>query len=698
MKKVFTYLLMFGIAGIVSCKKDGSNQVNPNPTTSTDKIAPEGFNFNTTKDVALNVTLKTNNDQPIDGVVVSVYNPNNTTSPIFKAVTDKSGNFKATVTVPTSLDKLIIDPAYVGLMRNATAAINGNATTVVIGGKNSFGGDIIGYSADQTLKTNSIRTATTGNALNIKFAYPSPYTGSADAVFNNSTYPLSVGRPKYLEATGDVIDASLLKFVNASLPESNPVPKSHPEYLSSKNTTTLNITAQSDVWITYVSEGAGFLNTLAYYTYKTGTPPTSASDITNATIILPNASNTGSAGALNAGDKVKLGRFEAGTSIGFILLQNAWTGSGIKTDGTKYFSQDNLNPESSASLKKHSIALYDDVHKLFLIGFEDLPRDVDSDNDFNDLVFYATSNPVNGISQDGVPVIDKGGDTDGDGVADDQDAFPNDPTKAYISYYPSATTYAQVAFEDNWPKKGDYDMNDLVINYRYTSVLNAKNQVVTLQGDYLPQASGASFKNGFGVQLPVAASTVASVTGQKAVSNYISFASNGVEASQSKAVIIPFDNQDAVLKNPDGSFFVNTLNAKDKMTGTTVSVLVTFASPVAQASLTPSTFNPFLISNLRRGYEIHLPGYVPTDKVDAKLFGTDDDASKPSAGKYYLSNENWPWAISYNTAILYPLETVSITKAYPHFAEWAASAGLSFTDWYSNTGAGFRDNSSLYLK
>ncbi|MEO6498476.1 MAG: LruC domain-containing protein, partial [Mucilaginibacter sp.] len=230
---------------------------------------------------------------------------------------------------------------------------------------------------------------------------------------------------------------------------------------------------------------------------------------------------------------------------------------------------------------------------------------------------------------------------------------------------------------------------------------NAKNQVVDFKGDFIPKAAGASFKNGFGVQLPITASAVKSVTGQKSISNYIAFAANGVEAGQKKAVIIPFDNHDAVLKYPDGSFFVNTKMSKDKITGTTVSIVMAFNSPINEDDLKPSAFNPFLISNItvsKRSVEIHLPGFVPTDLANAALFNTKDDTSNPGSGRYYLSKENGPWAIAYNQAILYPIEEANINKAYLHFAEWALSGGTSYADWYSNTAAGYRDNKFLYLK
>lgn len=701
MKKLFTCVLVAAAAALASCKKDGTTLPEPEPLT---QIAPEGFNFSTTKNVSLDLSLKTNNDEALPGVVVSVYLPEGS-EPIYKAITNSSGQIRGTLTVPASVSRLVIDPAYVGLIRNAQATVSAsNSITVTIGGRDGYSGDIVPEevttaNAAKVAKLSSIIPGGATISASPTIAYPSPYTSSSTAIVNTSTYPFRLGRPIYLESSPDVIKASLLSYVNASLPEGSALTRTHPEYLSSTAVPDLRINATSDVWITFVSEGAGLLNSLGYYTYPTNSPPARVDDIGKITLIFPNSSSVGSSGGLRSGDKVKLGRFNAGTSIGFVLLQNAWNPTGgVLTNTVKFYSNPNFNPETTAATRKHTVTLYDDVHKLFLIGFEDLNRQTESDNDFNDLVVYATSNPVTAISTGGVPAIDKGGDNDGDGVQDQLDAFPDDPSRAYVSYYPSQTGTVSIGFEDNWPSQGDFDLNDLVVNYRYTFTSNAQNQVVDMKGEFTPVAAGASYRNGFAVQLPVAASAVRSVTGQQNISNYISFAANGVEAGQSNAVIVPFDNHEALLKNPDNSFFVNVTPEKAKVTGTTATVMVTFTSPVPASNLQVSRFNPFLISNLRRGYEIHLPGFLPTDKADDKLFGTADDASRPSAGKYYLSRENYPWAINFAGTYNYPVELKPVTEAYPHFADWASSGGTSYTDWYSNTAAGYRDASKIYSK
>jgi len=708
MKSIFTYALLAGVVALSSCKKDNNNNNNQtDEVPAANKIAPDGFAFNTTKNVTVNLSLKTNNDQPLAGVVVSVYLP--TGSAIFKGVTNGSGVLQGVVTVPSSATKLIIDPAYIGLMRNAQATITtSNTVTATLGGANGYTGDIIADAINSS--SSAVGSVKSNGLLLTDYGYPGNLTATA-SLLNTSTYPRNLGRPVYLEANADVIDASTLSYINASLPEGSKVADLHPNYVNNAAVSTIKVKKTSDVYVTFVSEGAGYQSALAYYTYKTGFPPvfnvvgTLAGGIDKVTYVFPNASALGSGGGLKAGDKVKLGNFEAGTSIAFVLLQDAWTGSGVSTGGQKFSTDLLFNPELLIS-KKHTVTLYDDVHKLYVTGFEDCNRQTPltnpggyaSDEDFNDLVFYTTTTQTDAIDDEGVCGIDKGGDADGDGVQDVLDAFPNDATRAYVNYYPSASTYAQIAFEDNWPKKGDYDLNDMVVSYRYTFTNNAQNQVVDLKGEYGVAASGASFHNGFAVQLPVAAAAVRSVTGQQAISNYITKASNGVEAGQAKAVIVPFDNHEALLRNPDGAFFINTLASKDKISSSLATVLVNFTSPVAQANLQVTSFNPFLISDMRRGYEIHLPGYAPTDKAITTLFGTDDDASAPASNKYYVSKENWPWAISFNGTFNHPYELQPINEAYLHFSEWASSGGVNFTDWYSNTASGYRTTSKIYSK
>lgn len=219
-----------------------------------------------------------------------------------------------------------------------------------------------------------------------------------------------------------------------------------------------------------------------------------------------------------------------------------------------------------------------------------------------------------------------------------------------------------------------------------------------MTGEFLPVAAGAAYKNGFGVQLPIAASAVASVTGQSLLKNYIQVAGNGVESGQAKAVIIPFDNHENLLKNADGSTQVNSDPNKPKAIATQATVAIKFTSPIPMATLGNAPFNPFLIVNQVRGNEIHLPNNAPTDKATSTVLGTYEDNSNATTGRYYLSKDNSPWALSFPDMFSYPIEGKPITDAYLRYNDWVKSGGVSYKDWYIGTAAGYRNNSFIYNK
>lgn len=701
MKLRYSAIFAFLIIGMIaaSCKKEGVNNTNviQNPG---EKISADGFNFATSKNVDISVRLLSNNNQPLRGVIVSFFKVGSTNSDqsVFKAVSDENGYIKGSVSVPSYIDTLVIDPNYIGLISNAKAIISGgNAINAIIGGSNVYEGDIV---IDNTSVQTSSKSYNSIFATN--YVFPN---GSSN--IDNNVYTVT-GLPKYL-TTADVIDASLLTALNSTL--RTDISITSPDIVGTDATSVLNITKESEVTVTYVSSSASFFNTIGYYTYLTASgPPANAPDISKVTYIFPNTHYVESKykgttyKGIKAGDKVNLGTFPAGTTIAFVLFQNSWTYPNqnigtINTNAAKFYSNSALNPETNTSIRRHNILLHDVSRDLYVLGFEDQLRS-STDNDFNDVVMYATPSVKGAISDTKVANLAKPDDTDGDGVLNNADEFPTDPAKAFISYFPSQTNWGTLAFEDNWPSTGDYDLNDLVVNYRYTYTSNASNNVVSIKGDFAVAAAGASYKNGFGVQFPFDATVVSEVTGQKLGGNYITTAANGLEAGQTKAVIIPFDNHEVLIKNANGGF-INTEKGQSKVLGDTVHVIIKFTNPQLLASIGIAPFNPFLISNQRRGYEIHLPENSPTQKADMTLFGTLSDKSNPLVqSSFYKTAQNWPWAMSFIEQFYYPAETQSIDKAYPHFLDWAGSTAATrpYLDWYSNTAGGYRNTENIYIK
>jgi hypothetical protein len=182
-------------------------------------------------------------------------------------------------------------------------------------------------------------------------------------------------------------------------------------------------------------------------------------------------------------------------------------------------------------------------------------------------------------------------DTDGDGVADDQDEYPNDPNRAFNVYYPSQNGFATIAFEDLWPAYGDFDFNDLVVDYRWKGVTNASNNAVDLELTYKVKAIGASFNNSFGVALDAASGVIASVNGQ-VLNNFTNNGANGTESGQSNAVVIVFDKAFDVLPNP-GSPFVNTVPGQPFVAPQERTVEISLGTPTSIGALGGFPFNLF---------------------------------------------------------------------------------------------------------
>jgi hypothetical protein len=201
------------------------------------------------------------------------------------------------------------------------------------------------------------------------------------APFNDS------GLPSNLE-TPDVISNDLLNFVKNTLPNGINLGKAHPELVSSTATADIAISKKTELHMTFVSGVTDASNAIGIYTFPTNNPPASATDIQKITIIFANAGN---GTPLKPGDKVNIGTFEAGTSVGFVLLQNGWNnlGKSINYDAVHFCSSDVLNPEVNRDLKKHAVLINYPPESKVLIGFEDWNRtDTAADSDFNDVVFY----------------------------------------------------------------------------------------------------------------------------------------------------------------------------------------------------------------------------------------------------------------------------------------------------------------------
>lgn len=298
-------------------------------------------------------------------------------------------------------------------------------------------------------------------------------------------------------------------------------------------------------------------------------------------------------------------------------------------------------------------------------------------------------------------------DADNDGVADVDDAYPAEPYKAFNTNYP-ASTFGTLMFEDLWPAKGDYDFNDLVVDYRFNTVTNAANNVVEIQYTFVTRAIGGALHNAFAFQLDgINPNKITSVSGSKATdASWIALNANGTEAGNTiNANILVYDDAYKLLATHGGYSFVNTdPNAPDSGTDTTritVKFLVNGTAPSGGilnfTNFSSSLFNPYIIIGQVRGKEVHLSDRLPSAKMNTLYFGQEQDRTDPVTGKYFKTEDNLPWAININTSIPFTNEKTDFSAAYLKFIEWASSAGALSPTWYLNI-TGNRDLTKLILR
>jgi len=255
-----------------------------------------------------------------------------------------------------------------------------------------------------------------------------------------------------------------------------------------------------------------------------------------------------------------------------------------------------------------------------------------------------------------------------------------------------------LAFEDLWPWKGDYDFNDLVVNYDFEVTKNTQEIVEHVKATFTIYAIGAYFHNGFGFTLPtVSSNDIISATGSVLKANSIvALDGNGLESGQPQATVIVNDDFFDVMPHPGGGIGVNTEIYAPYVQPATIVINMEFApGAVTFTQLDIGSFNPFIFVDQTRGVEIHLPGYAPTALADQSLIGTGEDAGSQGATHYYKTGNNLPWAINIPEVFEYPIEKHDITTVYNHFAQWAESDGILYPDWYKDL-PGYRNHSSIY--
>jgi LruC domain-containing protein len=499
----------------------------------------------------------------------------------------------------------------------------------------------------------------------------------------------SNGVPKNMIDLSGAMPPGLLNEIYKRLPESLDVRKNDAKLITDDLGANIQLLEDAEITVAFVNEGAGYTNSVGFFAFDPANKPKTVGDV-KTRVMFPNFSLP----MMKYGNAVSLGKFKAGTGVGFSILANAWNGKAVnpaQPDSMTYFSMKGLNPEAAgtANLNAHTVLLSKPEDSLLVLGFEDLTRTWSGcDHDFNDAIIAIKVTPFSAVDRSQIQSLTKVvKDTDKDGVPDDLDAFPTDPERAARRFYPSATGYGSLAFEDNWPRKGDFDMNDLVVGYRTVEILNARNEIVDVQLNYQITARGAQNDNAFAVHLPGVAREAVDPLSSTLKINDLAPVALAPESGQKEAVFILTGSSKTLtatgLKWPCD--FFNTVDKCPRQAPVPMVANIHFKQPLAKGALGSAPYNPFIYPNryAGRGREVHLVDHPPTDKADRALFGSSDDASTPASGRYYRTATNQPFALDIPETWRHPAEWNSIDKAYLNFNPWAEGIlNTSTSRWY----------------
>ena len=689
-KHLITRFCIYAFACVVaiSCK-DTDDYFDKGKESTVDKVA-NTFDFSTKQKIDLIVDYSS--FQTYGSVWFSVYDVNpmvnedtgydyvdETIEPLFQAYTDKDGKFDATITLPAYVKVLhvVTGDFMVGLRRDATEVVNGEAKVIV---------------TKPAAATRSFtRAPGTGSStkdmsklFNVSYIIDhSSGANTNERIYKNWHTPLgtwnsATGRPDYLLTPSTAAPGLLFTseefagLYDTAKKALNSGTTCKEKYRASAD---LTLIKESEVSITALGSMTCWNSSLGYYYYKGENPPTKPSDL-NIIMLFPNTQDgqrdlswdyQNNIGTVR-GDAVQLiyypniakgdysgatTKFPKGTKIGFILKPNGWAGQGnnfcskksatyfwnkklniwaASTEGLSYCRNNGYklpNPNGEARTAKFSYKS-PNGNNYAIVSFEDAC----DDSDYDDLLFAL--NPKNAFVE----------------LAEVEEN--------------KTTTYGVYAFEDRWPSAGDYDMNDVVVEYKHEMFFKSGN--VNKQIFYL-----TTYQNYVDLKSGLALKLAKKITPSKIVTKKM--APGSTTATTASYTV-------------DGDYYYMTEDITAEL-GTTYIFELQYNSAIGMSNL--AAVQPFIYRKEADGkqWELHIPYEAPSPKMNTSYFGTESDCS--SGSRYFVREGDYPFAFYLengkaeyfkNNILKRENENIHIDYFFPEFLQWSKTKGAKNQDWY----------------
>lgn len=246
-------------------------------------------------------------------------------------------------------------------------------------------------------------------------------------------------------------------------------------------------------------------------------------------------------------------------------------------------------------------------------------------------------------------------------------------------YYPSDNGYYIVSYEDNYPNRGDYDFNDLVIGYRvgFGILYNETSklyEVTSLLATGYMIARGAEYTHDWYLRIPVNSVVEGFVTKNLFIENSSQQVS-GFPVTQPLLgdINIQVLNDTKKLMSATGSAFINTIDNQSLIQGKKFSFVINLDTPVLLSEFAAPPYDPYLhVRNTN--YEIHLPGF--TTQINSSANYGVSSTFKDASG--------YPFVLIFPDDWHPPLEGEDLGLAYPQLMNYITSPNTSNETWYQS--------------
>ena len=694
-KTLFPMMLIAASLAITSCMDN--DVYDPDKHTDDKPALDLSFSFTLKSSRNLSLSAFDAEGNSGKGVLFNVYSEDPRTTegishdvePAYTGYTDNQGVLQARIILPENVKKLYVYPVTAGYGQMQTVDVAESMSL-------SFHGVAFPVLTDTRAMTRAADLSQiTHKRIATRYNVFSPFAKD-DANSNGILIP---GKSQLV--TKEELPAGFVNLVNSWYPEKE---FQNEEQLNLSSDLVVTDNNGAEIWVTYIGDGNfGLENgyaSLLYYNYREGELTSNADfykgektgyEVNDTgirmTMVFPNVGSAYCA----TGIKVQLLYWDQGkeeystvfpknTRIGFVFARSAYKALGTAIDNADsyWFSQPkNATPTNhnypnyelfystpclnGAGINKSNAIIRSCPDYGCLVAGMDArywnDTSTNNDRDYNDVLFKIVANPPEGV-------------------------IPEHPI-APDPVFPSDAQQGTLAFEDLWPAKGDYDFNDLVVDYTYKRVKGTSG-ITELQLSIKPLARGGTKKSGFAIELPFFASIVKSVTGAT------------LETGNGNATLIVWNNTDDIF---GGSGIINTNKSQSYKDISATDITVTLNTALTDAEVNFIKFNPFIFVDGERSHEIHLVDYAPTAKMDVSLFGTGQDRSDPSKGIYYRMDNTYPWALdiprtSSASSWRYPVEREDINGVYLNYAKWTQDK--TNYNWFDASVSGNVDEDKLY--